>query len=175
MDGTNAIAKALRFMLANASRNKIVPLAVRNGTVHDVFQIPLNMDPGVAVAEGWVQPWDDYIHNIDEWLAGFPSGVYLPGVNQFDGKTYGVCLTANKRTGTCLLYSSKYMSEAGYDPQAGRMTYSDSLNISSKQCCAASMMSGSNSMIWSWRGSRSAWRISSSCVIFMYRHITQAP
>ena len=105
--------------------NKIVPIAIRNGTVHDVFQLPLGMDPGVAVAEGWVQPWDDYIENIDEWLAGFPSGVYLPGGNQFNGKTYGTCLTANKRTGTCLLYSEKYMSEAGYDPQAGRMTYSE--------------------------------------------------
>ena len=58
--------------------NKIVPIAIRNGTVHDVFQLPLGMDPGVAVAEGWVQPWDDYIENIDEWLAAFPSGVYLP-------------------------------------------------------------------------------------------------
>ncbi|MFK7792205.1 MAG: twin-arginine translocation signal domain-containing protein, partial [Devosiaceae bacterium] len=58
----------------------VVPLGVRNDSAHDVFALPQNVNPADAVAQDWVQPYDDFIPNFDEWKAGFPDGAFLPGI-----------------------------------------------------------------------------------------------
>ncbi|PRY20865.1 multiple sugar transport system substrate-binding protein [Aliiruegeria haliotis] len=104
---------------------QVVPLGVRNNSAHDVFALPQNVNPADAVAQGWVQPYDDFIPNIAEWKAGFPAGAFLPGINEFDGKTYGLPFTSNKRYGTHLLYNKAYMEAAGFDPEDKPLSWSD--------------------------------------------------
>lgn len=41
--------------------NEVVPLAVRNNSAPDVFALPNNVPPQVAVNEGWVQPIEDLV------------------------------------------------------------------------------------------------------------------
>lgn len=103
---------------------QVVPLGVRNNSAHDVFALPQSVNPAEAVAQGWIQPYDDFIPNIEEWKAGFPDGAFLPGINMFDGKTYGLPFTSNKRYGTHLLYNKAYLEAAGYDPEDKPLTWS---------------------------------------------------
>lgn len=103
---------------------KVVPLGVRNNTAHDVFVLPRNFSLADAVSQGWVQPYDEFIPNIEEWKKGFPSGAFLPGINEFDGKTYGLPFTSNKRYASHLLYNKAYMDAAGFDPEAKPLTHS---------------------------------------------------
>ena len=103
---------------------QVVPLGIRNGTAHDVFQLPLSVSGAQAVSEGWVQPLDDVIPNIEEWKAKFPAGVFLPGVTDFDGKTYSLPFTSAKRYGSHLLYNKEMMTQAGYDPESEPLTWS---------------------------------------------------
>ena len=103
---------------------QVVPLGIRNGTAHDVFQLPLSVSGAQAVSEGWVQPLDDVIPNIEEWKAKFPAGVFLPGITDFGGKTYSLPFTSAKRYGTHLLYNKEMMAQAGYDPENESLTWS---------------------------------------------------
>lgn len=104
---------------------KVVPLGVRNKTAHDVFALPQNSNPADAVSEGWLQPYDDFIPDIESWKAGFPEGAFLPGINVFGGKTYGLPFTSNKRSSTHLLFNRNYLQEAGFDPESKSLTQSD--------------------------------------------------
>ncbi|MEO1250615.1 MAG: extracellular solute-binding protein, partial [Pseudomonadota bacterium] len=103
---------------------QVVPLGIRNGSSHDVFALPIGLNPAEAVSQGWVQPYDDFIPDIETWKAGFPAGAFLPGINVFDGKTYGLPFTSNKRYGTHLLYNKVYMADAGFDPESTPLTWS---------------------------------------------------
>ena len=104
---------------------RVIPLGVRNGTAPDVFVLPRNTSLADAVAQGWLQPYDDFIPNIEEWKAGFPTGAFLPGINVFEGKTYGLPFTSNKRYSTHLLYNNQYMEDAGYDPAEKPLTQTE--------------------------------------------------
>lgn len=101
---------------------QVVPLGVRNGTAHDVFQRPLSTTLAQIVNEGWVAALDDVIPNFEEWKAGFPSGVFVDGITGFDGKTYSFPATSNKRYGSHLLYNVDYMEEAGIDASSGPLS-----------------------------------------------------
>ena len=46
----------------------------------------------MAIAEGWLQPFDDYIPDIETWKKAYPDGAFVEGVNVFNGKTYGFTL-----------------------------------------------------------------------------------
>ncbi|MEM8586615.1 MAG: extracellular solute-binding protein [Pseudomonadota bacterium] len=102
---------------------QVVPLGVRNETAHDVFVLPENVSAADAVAQGWVQPFDDFIPDFETWKAGFPAGAFLPGINEFDGRTYGLPFTSNKRYSSHLLYNRAYMEDAGFDPEASPLTW----------------------------------------------------
>ncbi|WP_022952625.1 ABC transporter substrate-binding protein [Leucothrix mucor] len=103
---------------------QVVPLGVRNKTAHDVFALPQNDNPANAMAQGWIQPFDDFIPDMAAWKAKFPAGAFLPGVNEFEGKTYGLPFTSNKRYTTQLLFNRKYMKQAGFDPDSSPLTWS---------------------------------------------------
>ena len=102
---------------------QVVPLGIRNGTAHDVFNLPLSVSGAQAVSEGWVQPLDDLIPNFAEVKARFPAGVFLPGVTDFGGKTYSFPFTSNKSYGTHLLYNKAMLAAAGYDPESEPLTW----------------------------------------------------
>jgi multiple sugar transport system substrate-binding protein len=102
---------------------EVVPLGVRSGNAQDVFQVPTNVSGAQAVREGWVQPLDDLIPDFANWKASFPSGVFLPGINDFDGKTYGFPLWSTQRYATLTLFNRAYMQKAGYDPEETPLTW----------------------------------------------------
>ena len=104
---------------------QVVPLGVRNGTAHDVFQRPLAVSLAQAVNEGWIAPLDDIIPDFEAWKGSFPGGVFVEGITGFNGKTYSFPATSNKRYGSHLLYNVDYLDEAGVDPQAGPMSADD--------------------------------------------------
>lgn len=103
--------------------SQVVPLGIRNQTAHDVFVLPANLSSAYAVAEGWVQPYDDYIPDIEAWKANFPDGAFIEGLNVFDGKTYGMPITDARSTNAHLLFNRDYVAEAGYDPEATPLTW----------------------------------------------------
>ncbi len=111
--------------LPGPEMTKVVPLGIQNGDAHDVFMFAFGVPPAQAVAEGWVAPLDDYIPNFAEWKKGFPPGTLLPGITDFNGKTYVMLITSNRRYSTLLLYNAPYMREAGVDPQAKPLTWDE--------------------------------------------------
>ncbi len=104
---------------------KVVPLGVQNGNAHDVFQVPLNVPGAQAISEGWVAPLDDLIPNFQEWKKAFPEGAFVPGITDFNGKSYTLPLTSNQRYGTLTLYNVEIMQQAGYDPGAKPLTWDE--------------------------------------------------
>lgn len=102
---------------------QIVPLGVRNGNAPDVFQIPLNIPAAQAANEGWGAAYDDIIPDWEAFKATFPDGTFVPGVTDFNGKTYAMPLTSNRRHGSLLLYNRPYLEEAGYDPATTPFTF----------------------------------------------------
>ena len=101
----------------------IVPLGVRNGTAHDVFQLPLTMRAQQAVAEGWVQALDDLIPDFEAWKSGFPEGVFVEGLNMFGGKTYGMPYTSGRQHSVLTLFNRQYLNDAGFDPEETPFTW----------------------------------------------------
>lgn len=97
----------------------VVPLGIRNGTAPDTFALPNGMEPTIALAEGWIQPIEDFIPDFAAWKAAYPDGAFVEGINVFGGKTYGFPFSAERRFNNALLFDRKMMAEAGYD-QIGR-------------------------------------------------------
>jgi multiple sugar transport system substrate-binding protein len=93
----------------------VLPLGIRNGSAPDTFNLPLGMEPSVAVAEGWIQPIDDYIPDLESWKAAYPGGAFVEGINVFDGKTYGFPYSTERRFNNALLFNRDMMAAAGYD------------------------------------------------------------
>jgi multiple sugar transport system substrate-binding protein len=104
---------------------EVVPLGIRNGSAHDVFAIPLNVTGAQAVRQEWVAPLDDIVPDFESWKAGLPEGTLYEGVHMFDGKTYTIPLTSNKRHGNMILYDRQLLEKAGYDPSAEPLTWKD--------------------------------------------------
>lgn len=102
---------------------RIVPLGVQGGDAHDMFQLPQEIPPAQAVAEGWVAPIDDIIPNFEQWKAKFPLGAFMDGVHSFDGRTYTYPQTSSKRYWTMVFSNVQYMQQAGYDLGNERLTW----------------------------------------------------
>jgi multiple sugar transport system substrate-binding protein len=93
----------------------VLPLGIRNGSAPDTFNLPDDMEPSVAVAEGWIQPIDDYIPDFKTWKAAYPDGAFVEGLNVFDGKTYGFPYSGERRFNNALLFNRDKMNDVGYD------------------------------------------------------------
>lgn len=102
---------------------QVLPLGIRNNTAQDAFCLPLGLPPAFAVTEGWVQPLDGLIPDIEAWKAGFPAGAFLEGLNVFEGKTYGLPYTSARVTSAHVLYNRQYLNDAGFDPEATPLTW----------------------------------------------------
>jgi multiple sugar transport system substrate-binding protein len=105
--------------------NRLVSIGVQSGNAPDVFQTPPNITPAQMVAEGWIQPLDDYIPDFDAWKTRYPPGVLLEGVTMFNGKVYAFPYLSNRQYGTLTLYNKDYMAKAGYDPTSKPLTWTD--------------------------------------------------
>jgi multiple sugar transport system substrate-binding protein len=104
---------------------QVVPLGVRNGNAPDVFQIPLNIPAAQAANEGWGAALNDIIPDFEAYKARFPDGTFVPGITDFNGKTYTVPLTSNRRHGSLLLYNPAYLDAAGLDPSSNPFTFEE--------------------------------------------------
>jgi multiple sugar transport system substrate-binding protein len=102
---------------------QVVPGGVQNRNAPDVFQIPTNIPAAQAAREGWGAALDDVIPNFAEFKARFPAGTFVPGITDFDGKTYTMPLTTTRRHGSLLLFNRPYLQEAGLDPVATPFTW----------------------------------------------------
>lgn len=121
--------------------DETVPVGVRNGSAPDVFQMPDDVPPQIAVNEGWVAPLDDVIPNFQQWKSRYPATAFIPGVHVFNGKTYGWTFTSSRsQYGELLVYDVEYLKRAGYDPSQARMTWNDF-----RQACKKVTKQGSGS------------------------------
>lgn len=93
----------------------VLPLGIRNQSAPDTFNLPIGMEPSVAIAEGWLQPIDDYIPDIETWKKAYPDGAFVEGINVFGGKTYGYPFSTERRFNNALLFNQDMMNAAGYD------------------------------------------------------------
>lgn len=105
--------------------DQVIPLAVRNGNPPDVFAMPDNVPSQVAVQAGWVAPIDDVVPGFAAWKAKFPPNAFLPGVHEFNGKTYSWPYSSGKRYGRLLLYDTEYLKSAGYHPAERPLTWDE--------------------------------------------------
>ena len=62
---------------------------------------------------GWVGAVDDIIPNWSEVKKRYPAGMFVDGVTDFDGKTYGMPFTSNNRMNNMLLFNVDYAQKAG--------------------------------------------------------------
>jgi multiple sugar transport system substrate-binding protein len=104
---------------------EIVPLGIRSGNAHDVFFLGPSIPAPQAVSEGWVAPIDDIVPDFDAWQAAFPPGVFVEGINMFNGQTYGFPTTSTQRYARLLLYNAAHMEAAGFDPAAAPLTWEE--------------------------------------------------
>jgi multiple sugar transport system substrate-binding protein len=109
--------------LPNNKIAEVLPLQLRNGNVADVFLV-IDVPLSELVASGRLAALDDVIPNFAEWKKSFPFGTLTPGVQVFDGKTYAITPSSDRRS-TLLLYNKEYLQQAGYDPGAQPLTWDD--------------------------------------------------
>lgn len=103
---------------------EVVPLGIRNGTAHDVIQLPVGTIPlAKAINEGWVSPLDDIIPDLANWKKRFEQTTFVEGVHVFDGKVYQVPVSTDQRYMAALHYNKQLMNDAGFDPQSEPLTW----------------------------------------------------
>lgn len=103
--------------------SEVVPLGFRNGTAHDLIQLPGTIPLSLAVSEGWVAPFDDYVPDFERWKKSVPGTKLVEGVQVFDGKLYQITIASDKRYHIALHYNKKLMNDVGYDPQTEPLTW----------------------------------------------------
>lgn len=104
---------------------EVLPVGFRSEKGPDVFTFPNNIEPAQAIAQGWVQPLNDNVPNFEKWKQRFPEGVFLPGITDFNGKTYTWPLLSPKFYANTLFYNIEYMQAAGYDPEKKPLTWEE--------------------------------------------------
>lgn len=104
--------------------DEVLPLGIRNGTAHDVFQLDTPM-VNQAIEDGWVTPLDEVMPDFQTWQASFPADLFHEGAQVFDGKLYTVPLTSDQRDQVALHYNKELLDKAGYDPQSTRLTWDE--------------------------------------------------
>lgn len=105
--------------------NETIPLAVRNDTAPDVFQIPNKVPDRTAVKEGWVKPIEDLVPDFDSWRKKFPENSLVPGTHVFDGKVYSFPLTNSGTVSQTLIYDVELMKKADIDPEEDISSWDD--------------------------------------------------
>lgn len=148
----------------------VIPLGIRNGSAPDAFSLPREMQPAVAVAEGWVQPYENLIPDFAAWKAAFPVGAFVRGVNVFNGKTYGLPFTTDRRCGSLLLFGKKAMALTEFAPTANKPLTWDQFRTAAKQITQKShgripglMIEGNQAFRWAENAIFLAQRAGAAC------------
>jgi multiple sugar transport system substrate-binding protein len=93
-----------------------ITLGLQNGTAPDVFQLPGGVTIGQAIQNGWVMAFEDAVPDFQKIIKAYPAGASANGVTMFNGKTYLYSPSGNIRLQDGMLYNSKLVKDAGYDP-----------------------------------------------------------
>lgn len=104
---------------------ELLAVGVQSGDAHDVFPASAGITAPQAVREGWIAPLDDVVPDFAQWKAAFPENTFLPGINEFDGKTYTCPMYASKLHRQLLYFDADLLGEAGYDPATTPLTWDD--------------------------------------------------
>ena len=107
--------------------NQVVSLGVRNKSAPDVFALPQDVPPQVAVNEGWVRPIDDLIPDFHTWRSRFGADALVPGVSIFNDRLYSWPISSNRRLERMAIYDTAVMRSAGYDDPGKQITTWDEL------------------------------------------------
>lgn len=105
--------------------SELLAVGVQSGDAHDVIPTDAGILTHQAVAEGWISALDDVIPNFEQWKAAYPPNTFLPGINEFDGKTYVCPMYASKLHRTLLYYNTTLLQDAGYDPGSAPLTWDE--------------------------------------------------
>lgn len=109
--------------LPNNKIAEVLPLQLRSGEVADLFLV-VGVPLSELVTSGRLAPLEEVIPDFAEWRKAFPFGTLTPGVQIFDGKTYAVTPSSDRRS-TLMLYNKAYLRDAGYDPSTTPLSYDD--------------------------------------------------
>ncbi|MFD2081726.1 multiple sugar transport system substrate-binding protein [Actinopolymorpha cephalotaxi] len=109
--------------------NQVVPLGIRNKSAPDVFALPQDVPPQVAINEGWVRPIDDLIPDFDTWRSRFGSDVLVPGVSIFNDRVYSWPIASNRRLERMSIFDTAVMRAAGYDDPGKQIRTWDDLTV----------------------------------------------
>ncbi|MET9021852.1 ABC transporter substrate-binding protein [Actinopolymorpha sp. NPDC004070] len=107
--------------------NQVVPLGIRNKSAPDVFALPQDVPPQVAINEGWVRPIDDLIPDFETWRSRFGPDVLVPGVSIFNDRVYSWPISSNRRLERMSIFDTEVMKAAGYDDPGAQITTWDEL------------------------------------------------
>lgn len=103
---------------------EVVPLGFRNGSAHDLIQLPDWAIPlSQAVDAEWIAPLDDHIPDFENWKQNVPGTSLVEGVQVFDGKLYQVRISSDRRYQASLHYSKRLLNDVGFDPQTEPLTW----------------------------------------------------
>ncbi|SDS67359.1 ABC transporter substrate-binding protein [Microlunatus soli] len=116
--------------LPNDKIAEVLPLQIRNGNADDIFisAIPLPQ----LVAAGEVAALDDIVPDFTAWRDNFPFGVVVPGINEFNGKMYGLPASTNRVLGNLMIYNTEYFRAIDVDPSRQALTWDDVRNAARK-------------------------------------------
>lgn len=93
-----------------------ITLGLQNGTAPDSFQLPGGVTIGQAIQNGWVMAFEDAVPDFQKIIKAYPAGASANGVTMFNGKSYLYSPSGNIRLQDAMLYNTKLVEAAGYDP-----------------------------------------------------------
>lgn len=102
---------------------EVIPLGIRNGSAHDLMQLPGSIPISKAVGEGWIEPLNDHIPDFADWQQRIPDEYQVEGVHVYDGKQYVMPIGSDQRYFVGLHYNRQLMNDAGFDPESEPLTW----------------------------------------------------
>ena len=108
-----------------ADLSELLVVGVQSGDAHDIMPMNAGFPLAQGVAEGWLAPLDEVIPDFENWKAAYPENTFLPGVNEFDGKTYACPMFSAKLHRNLMYFNADLMAQAGYDPAAKPLTWDE--------------------------------------------------
>jgi multiple sugar transport system substrate-binding protein len=104
---------------------ELLIVGVQSGDLHDIIPMNAGITLAQGVAEGWLAPLDEVIPNFEAWKNAYPENTFLPGINQFDGKTYACPMYSSRFHRNLMYYNIDLMQQAGYDPATKSLTWDE--------------------------------------------------
>lgn len=96
--------------------------SINSGDAPDIFPVPLGMDLGAVVKDGWLQSLTPLAS--PDFQDNFIDGSWAEGVNMIDGEMYTVPDVINLPS-TAIFYNKDLFAKAGLDPEQPPRTFAE--------------------------------------------------